>query len=580
LASTPLPKKRGAIGLYIPDELLAKRPWLRHYDTDVLPTLNYPSFPATEILRNTANVEADKTATWFYGTEITYWDLHITVIRLANKLLELGVKKGDRVGIHLPNSPQFVIAYWALLTIGAIVVNLNPMYTKDELKFCLENTGATGLFTFDTVLPIVKAVYDEYQIPLVVVTRITDFVDAAPTSTKAELGLPEDWYHFSELLEQSKNTIPPRVPIVNSDPAIIQFTGGTTGIPKGAVLTHRNVVAASFQCDMWGQSVIGRLPVARKRVLCTLPFFHVYGEIVALCTSVKNGSTMVILPRFDPDEVVNTIAAFPEFSFWPVVPTMLAAVLNHPRAEELNLAKRFALINSGAAPCPVELIEKAKDFNIFFSEGWGMSETTSLGITQPIQGVKKPLSIGIPYPDTDVKLVDLNTGETVKQGEIGEIWIKSPLVMSHYWNNPEETANQLKDGWLRTGDLAYMDEDYYIFIVDRSKDLIISGGYNIYPRDIDEVLFKHPKVKDAITVGIPDEYRGETVKAFVQLVEGVEVTAEELIAYCREHLAAYKVPRIIEFRSELPRSAVGKAFRRKLRDEEIAKMKAEKEQNA
>ncbi|MGE5544968.1 MAG: AMP-binding enzyme, partial [Bacillota bacterium] len=222
------------------------------------------------------------------------------------------------------------------------------------------------------------------------------------------------------------------------------------------------------------------------------------------------------------------------------------------------------------------LIQRANDLNIFLSEGWGMSETTSLGITQPIQGVKKPLSIGIPYPDTDVKIIDLATGEPVKQGETGEIWIKSPLVMSYYWNNPEETANQLKDGWLRTGDLAYMDEDCYIFIVDRSKDMIIAGGYNIYPRDIDEVLFKHPKVKDAITVGIPDEYRGETVKAFVQPVEGVEVTAEELIAYCREHLAAYKVPRSIEFRSELPRSNVGKALRRLLRDEEIAKMKKEK----
>jgi len=562
--------------LLIPDELLAKRPWLSYYDPVVLPSINYPNFPATEILRNTANVEGNKAATWFYGTEITYWDLHITVIRLANKLIELGVKKGDRVGIYLPNSPQFVIAYWALLTVGAIVVNLNPMYTKDELQFGVENTGMTGLFTFDTVLPNVKAVCEIIDIPLVVVTRITDFIDAAPTSTREDLGLPDGWHHFTELLAQSTNTIPPRVPVVPADPAIIQFTGGTTGVPKGAVLTHRNVVAACYMVEMWGSSVIGRLPTSRRFVFCTLPYFHVYGEVVAMCYSVQSGSTQVILPRFEVEEVINTIASFPEFSFWPCVPTMLQAVLNHPRAEELNLAKRFALINNGAAPCPLPLIQKANDLNIFLSEGWGMSETTSLGITQPIQGVKKPLSIGIPYPDTDVKIIDLETGEPVKQGETGEIWIKSPLVMSYYWNNPEETANQLKDGWLKTGDLAYMDEDYYIFIVDRSKDLIIAGGYNIYPRDIDEVLFKHPKVKDAITVGIPDEYRGETVKSFVQPVEGAEVTAEELIAYCREHLAAYKVPRSIEFRSELPRSNVGKALRRLLRDEEIAKMKKEK----
>ncbi len=557
--------------MIIPDELLAKRPWLRHYDPTVQPIINYPPFPATEILRNTANVEGDKAATWFFGTEITYWDLHITVIRMANTLIELGVKKGDRVGIHLPNSPQFVIAYWALLTVGAIIVNLNPLYTKDELRFCVDNTTMTGLITFDMVLPIIKAVCQEVNIPLVIVTRITDFVAGAPLSTPAELGLEEGWHHFSELLEKSNNAIPPHIPIVPADPAIIQFTGGTTGVPKGAVLTHRNVVAGSYAVDMWGTSVIGRLPTSRKRVLCTLPYFHVYGEVVAMCASVQNGSTQVLLPRFDVEEVMNTIAAFPEYSFWPCVPTMLAAVLNHPRVEELDLAKRFALINSGAAPCPLPLIQRAKDLNIFLSEGWGMSETTSLGITQPIQGVKKALSIGIPYPDTDVKIVDLETGEPVKQGETGEILIKSPLVMKEYWNNPEETASQLKDGWLKTGDLAYADEDGYIFLVDRSKDLIIAGGYNIYPREIDEVLFKHPQVKDAITVGMPDEYRGETVKAFVQRVEGATVTEEELIAYCRERLAAYKVPRSIEFRSELPRSTIGKAFRRKLRDEEIAK---------
>ena len=558
--------------MYITDELLAQRPWLRHYDSIVQPTINYPKFPATEILRNSANVEGDKAATWFYGTEITYWELHLTVIRLANTLIELGVKKGDRVGVHLPNSPQFVIAYWALLTVGAIVVNLNPMYTKDELQFSAENTGMTALFTFDAVLPIVKAVYETFPIPLVIVTRITDFVNGIPVSTPSELGLLDGWHHLTELLEKSNNTIPPRIPVVPSDPAVIQFTGGTTGVPKGAVLTHSNIIAGCYTVEMWGSSVIGRLPTSRRFVLCTLPYFHVYGEVVALCYSVQSASTQVILPRFEIEEVFNTIAAIPEFSFWPVVPTMLAAIVNHPRVEELNLAKKFALINSGAAPCPLPLIQKANDLNIFLSEGWGMSETTSLGITNPIQGTKKPLSIGIPYPDTDIKLIDLETGNPVKQGETGEIWMKSPLVMTEYWNNPEETANQLQNGWLKTGDLAYQDEDGYVFIVDRSKDLIIAGGYNIYPRDIDEVLFKHPQIKDAITVGIPDEYRGETVKAFVQLVEGATVTEEELIAYCREKLSAYKVPRSIEFRSALPRSTVGKAFRRKLRDEEIAKL--------
>ena len=230
-------------------------------------------------------------------------------------------------------------------------------------------------------------------------------------------------------------------------------------------------------------------------------------------------------------------------------------------------------MGTGAAPCPLELIQQALDMDIYYSEGWGMSETTSLGISNPVQGKKKPLSIGIPFPDVDIRLVDPETLQDVPQGERGEIWMKGPTVMKEYWNNPEETAETLVDGWLRTGDVAYMDEDYYVFIVDRTKDMIIAGGYNIYPRDIDEVLYKHPKVKDVISVGIPDKYYGEIVKAYVQLVAGQTATEQELIDYCKEHLASYKVPKMIEFREELPRTVTGKALRRLLRDEEIAKMK-------
>jgi len=282
---------------------------------------------------------------------------------------------------------------------------------------------------------------------------------------------------------------------------------------------------------------------------------------------------MILLPRFDIDEVVETIAGIEEITFWPAVPTMLTAFLSHPKVLEMDLGRKFVFVNNGAAPAPLELIEKAKDLNVYLSEGWGMSETTSLGISNPVMGIKKPMSIGVPYPDNDVRLVDPDTLEDVPQGERGEIWIKGPTVMIGYWNNPEETLNQLQDGWLRTGDVAYQDEDGYVFIVDRTKDMIIAGGFNIYPRDIDEVLFAHPKVKDVITVGIPDEYRGETIKAFVQLVEGQTATEEELRNYCREYLSAYKVPKMIEFRKELPRTVVGKALRRLLRDEEINKSK-------
>jgi len=558
---------------FIPEEILAKRPWLRQYDYDAPRTISYPKYPAFDVLRNSANYTPNKPATYFYGTEITFWELYLDSIRFANALIDLGIKKGDRVGILLPNCPQFVISYWALLAAGAIVVNLNPMFTPTELSFVLNITGLTGLITFDMLLPNVRTVLQNYNMPVVIVTRLFDFINGAGVSTKEELGLEKEWHHFSELLNQCTNTVRPRIPIKPEDPAVIQFTGGTTGVPKGAVLTHGNLVAATHLVGLWGKSVTDQVPIERRVVLCTLPYFHVYGEICAMSYSIFTTSTQVILPRFEIDEVMQTIASFPEFSFWPCVPTMLMAVLNHPRAQELDLGKRFDFVNTGAAPCPVDLIEKAKDMNIFMSEGWGMSETTSLGISNPVTNLKKVGSIGIPYPDVDIRIVDINTGEDLPAGERGELLIKSPLVMKEYWNNPEETARQLKDGWLRTGDMAYMDEDGYVFIVDRTKDMIIAGGFNIYPQEIDEVIFKHPKVKDVITVGIPDEYRGETVKAFVQLVEGASVTEEEIIAFCRERLAAYKVPRLVEFRTELPRSQVGKAFRRLLRDEEIAKQK-------
>jgi len=263
-----------------------------------------------------------------------------------------------------------------------------------------------------------------------------------------------------------------------------------------------------------------------------------------------------------------------EITFFPSVPTMINAVINHPKAGDMNLAKKLKMLNSGAAPMPVELIEQVQGMGISYSEGWGMSETTSLGISNPVLGMRKVGSIGIPWPDTDIRLVDVDEGkEEVAKGEPGEIMIRSPLIMQGYWNNPEETAGQLKDGWLHTGDVAVQDEDDYFFIVDRKKDMIIAGGYNIYPREIDEVLYEHPKIKDAVTIGISDEYRGETVKSFVVIKDGETLTEDEVKAFCEEKLAAYKRPKSIEFRDDVPKSAVGKILRKELRAEEEAKKK-------
>jgi long-chain acyl-CoA synthetase len=549
---------------------MENRPWQRHYDWKVPLTLRYPGILAHEMLNLPANSYPDKPATHFYGTETSFWALRKQVLQMANALGHIGVKQGDRIGIHLPNCPQYIVAFYATLYLGAIAVNLNPMYTAVELTDLCRQVGVTTLFTFDLVLPNVRPICANVNVQRVVVTRVTDAIDGFAQSTPQELDLEKGWYHFSTLLENSTSTKLPKVYIRQDDAALIQFTGGTTGLPKGAVLTHKNLVAATLQVSVWGSSTMDMIPHERRNVMALLPFFHIYGTIVVLSWAIFNCATMILVPRFEIDEFMGILANFNQINFFPAVPTMINAVINHPKAEEIELAKRLGLFNSGGGPMPMELIEQARDMGINYSEGWGMTETTSLGISNPVMGLRKAGSIGIPWPDTDVKLVDITDGaEEVPVGEPGELLIRSPLVMKGYWNNPEETADQLKDGWLATGDIAVRDSDDYFSIVDRKKDMIIAGGYNIYPREIDEVLYQHPKVADAVAIGIPDSYRGESVKAFVVLKPGESSSEKEIIAFCREKLAAYKAPSRIEFRTDLPKSAVGKILRKILRDEAL-----------
>jgi long-chain acyl-CoA synthetase len=553
---------------------MAEKPWHRHYDYNVPTTIRYPRLGAHEMLNIPANAYPDKAALNLFGSEMTFWELRGNVLRFAVALDALGIKKGDRVGVHLPNCPQYPIAYYAALSLGAIVVNLNPLYTPEELKLMVETTSLTTLISFDMVLPNIHALVEEVDIPRVIVTRVTDFIKGVEVSTKASLELKDEWHHFSELIDSVSVPKPPRPEIKPEDPALIQFTGGTTGIPKGAVLTHGNIVAGTMEAAMWGSPTITLIPPERRNVVAILPYFHVYGNIVALSWGMFSCATQIMIPRFDVDEVMNLLSAFPDITFFPTVPTIINALINHPRAEELQLDRKIGLLNSGAAPMPVEMIEQVKDMGIFFSEGYGLSESTSLGISNPILGLKKEGSIGIPFPDNDVRLVDIEKGEEdVPDGEPGEIIMKGPLIMQGYWENPEGTAEQLKDGWLYTGDIAVRDEDGYIAIVDRKKDMIIAGGYNIYPREIDEVLFQHPKVLEAVAVGIGDEYRGETIKAYVVLEAEQECTEDEIISFCKEKLAVYKVPKSVEFRTELPKSTIGKVLRKILREEEEAKSK-------
>jgi len=542
--------------------------WHRHYDYNVPTTINVPRLPIHELIQIPANAYPNKAALSFHGKEITFRELRLLVIRFANALGALGVQKGERVGIHLPNCPQYVIAYYGALSLGSIVVNLNPMYTAEELRLMVNVTGLTTFITFDKVLPTINVLCKEVHIPRVIITKVSDQITASPA---ASLDLEKGWHDFSTLIESVQNTKRPRVRVNPEDPALIQFTGGTTGIPKGAVLTHANVIAATIRCSLWGSPINTLTPHERRNVIAVLPYFHIYGNIVVMNWAFFSCATQIIVPRFQIDELMELLANFKEITFFPSVPTMINAVINHPKATELDLDRKFGLLNSGGAPMAVELIDQVKDMGIFFGEGYGLSESTALGISNPILGHKVG-SIGVPFIDNDVRLVDLQEGtHDVPRGEPGEIIMKGPMVMQGYWNNIEETAGQLKDGWLYTGDIAVQDEDDYFFIVDRKKDMIIAGGFNIYPREIDEVLYQHPKVQEAVAVGIADKYRGETVKAYIVLKPGETATPEEIIAFCRGKLAAYKVPKLVEFRTSLPKSAIGKVLRKILREEETAK---------
>ncbi len=548
--------------------------WTKVYNWKTPTTMRYPLIPAYYILRDATVFQPDKTATDFYGAKITWDQLYHKVTRMANVLVENNIKKGDRVGICLPNCPQFVIAFWAVLMAGGVVVNLNPIYTADELEFAFKDAGLTGLITFDSLVPLVKPLVNKLEIPMVMVTRLADFMPGGSISTDEELGLEPGWLNFSKVLETDRRWAPPLVDIKHDDPAVIQYTGGTTGVPKGAVLSQFNIVAAAYQVVMWCIEMVDNEPTEIQNVLCLIPFFHIYGEVCCILYAARSQMTMVILPRFEPNEVLDTIERYDQYAYFPAVPTMLEALFANPRVNDIDWHRKFVYCGTGAAPASLALYQKCRQYDFNFYEGYGSSETCAMAVSTP-GGRPKVGSVGVPYIDMEVRIVD-EDGNDVPLGERGELWLRGATVMKEYWNKPEETALALtEDGWLKTGDVVYMDEEGYIFIVDRTKDMIIAGGYNIYPRDIDEVLMQHPAIADAMAVGVPDEYRGETVKAFVQLKPGQTVTVEELDALCRQKLAPYKVPKLWEFRSELPRTNTGKALRRILRDEEIAKQKKE-----
>jgi len=533
-------------------------------------------------LRDAAKEHGDQTATLFYGAKLTYPQLDEQSDRFAAGLRKIGVKKGDRVALLLPNTPAYVIAFFGTLRAGGTVVQSNPLYTPRELAELWSDAGASVVVTLDLFVPNVLKAMPKTMVKQVVVADVGDFLPGLlaavyPMKKKKDLkkaghwplAIPaEPWVQaFTDLLETPPDPAKDAPVNPENDVAVLQYTGGTTGTPKGAMLTHANLVANVLQGVAWIPHRPG------ERMLAALPFFHVLGLTVAMLIPIKMGATMVLYPNPRDIGAVLKLITKTKPTLMLGVPTMYVAMLNHPKLAKADLRSIRACL-SGGAPLPVEVKRKRDELTGgSLVEGYGLSETSPITHANPlVEGALVKECIGLPVPDTDCRIVDVETAmRDMPTGEPGELAIKGPQVMKGYWGKREETDRVLRDGWLYTGDIARIDEDGYFHIIERKKDLIIASGFNVYPREVEEVLFEHPAVQEAAAIGIPDAYRGETVKAFVVLKAGKAATAEEIVAFCKERLAPFKVPKLVEFRKELPKSLVGKVLRRALREEELAK---------
>ena len=543
-----------------------ERPWLKFYEPGVPHHIDYPRIPLYQVLDDTVKNFPDVDAVIFQGKRIKYKEVGEWAVNLASGLAQIGLKKGQRAAIMLPNCPQYIVAYYAILKIGGIVVNVNPTYVERELEFQLADAGVQAIVTLRELLPKLEAVKQKINLKTIILTDLGEHVRGGEPGSQSP-GLTSGIYEYMDLLQRGKSQPPPSVSVDSDEVALLQYTGGTTGFSKGAMLTHYNLVSDVIQCASWNQGA----EKGEERMLAVLPFFHVYGMTVTMNEAIYLAATIILLPRFQVDDTLEAINAYQPTRF-PGVPTMYIAIINHPRVKEYNISS-IKVCSSGSAPMPVEALKRFEELTGGkISEGYGLTEASPVTHANPFSGKRKIGSIGLPRPDTDAKIVDLETGDRdLPPGEEGELCIRGPQVMKGYWNRPEETAKSLRDGWLYTGDIARMDEEGYFYIVDRKKDMVICGGFNVYPREIEEVLYQHPKIQEACIVGVPDPYRGETVKAFVVLKEKEQATAEEISAYCQKNMAKYKAPTQIEFRRELPKSHVGKVLRKILREEEETK---------
>jgi len=559
------------------ENIYVKKQWLKSYEQGVPEAVAYEDLCMPEILDRTAKQFPDRPALIFQGTTISFRGLQDMVDRFATCLTAFGIKKGDAVALLLPNIIPCVAAYFAVLKIGAIAVMNNPLYSDPELDHQFNDSGSKVLITLDVLAPRMIALRSKTKVRQIVYTCIGDYL---PTLKRvlgrwlkkypfADVPATADVYSWKECLAKYSPN-PPAVKNSFEDIAMYQYTGGTTGVSKGVMLTHANLSKQVQQLEAW----FPKFTKGTEIMLGALPYFHVFGLSVSMNLSIHMAWSQVLIPRPQPVPLLEAIRNFRP-TFAPLVPTMYIGMLNHPDLKKTDMSCIKGAF-SGSAPLPVEVIhafEKATGAVIV--EGFGMTETTPVTHVNPFAGgARKVGSIGVPISDTLCRIVDLDSGTTdMPVGQPGELIIKGPQVMKGYKGKPEETAACLKDGWMFTGDIATMDEDGYFYIVDRKKDMIISGGYNVYPRDIDEVYYEHPKVQEACSIGIPDAKRGENVKLFVVLKEGETATQEELIEYGKTKLAAYKLPVEVEFRKELPKTNVGKILRKQLRAEEMEKRK-------
>ena len=550
-----------------------------NYDTGVPAALEYPDVPLHELLDDAAETYPNSTATIFFGRKRSYASLRRDAGRFSAGLRSLGVKPGDRVAIDLPNCPQFLIAYFGALRIGAVVVACNPLYTAPELRYQLADAGAETIVVLSRIYPVVKAARAGTKLRNIIVTNIKEEM---PPVLRALFTLAKEKKegHRQDFATEPGAIAFRRVltlggddsaaPVRSSDIAQLQYTGGTTGTSKGAMLSHRALVANTLQCKAWFGPA---LTDGADAVMAVMPLFHVYGLTTVMNFSVQSGVAMILEPQLDLAHVLKDTQTYKPKLFHGA-PRIYNAVINSPLAEKYDLRSIRACI-SGSAPLMMETAKRFRELTgANLVEGYGLTEASPVTHCNPVLDPAKNRigTIGLPFPDTESRLVDLETGEReVAPGEAGELVIRGPQLMDGYYNKAEETAQTLRGGWLYTGDIATIDADGYVTIVDRKKEMIIVSGYNVYPREVEEALATHAAVLEAAAIGVPHPIKGEEVKAFVVRKPGTSPTADELIAHCRLSLAPFKVPKAIEFRDALPKTLIGKVLRRQLAEEDKQK---------